>query len=68
VLSALVTPAPCDQAAGRLQRALIARLAPELTRFPLNPPTLGDRLRRLPRRLARRLAAAAGRARAGSDQ
>jgi hypothetical protein len=54
VLSALVTPEPADQAAGRLQQALIARLAPALARFPLNPPTLVQRLRRLKRRLRAR--------------
>jgi hypothetical protein len=54
VLSALVTPGPAEQAAGRLQHALIARLEPRLARFPLNPPTLGERLRRIPRALRRR--------------
>ena len=58
VLSALVTPEPADQAAGRLQRAVIARLAPALARFPLNPPTLVQRLHRLKVRVRARVAAA----------
>ena len=63
VLSALVTPDFPDQVAGRLQHALIARLAPELAGFPLNPPTLAERLRRFPRGLRRRVRRLAGAAR-----
>jgi len=65
VLAALVTPAPEDQLAGRLQHALIGRLAPELARFPLNPVSLPEKLRKLRRRVqgrvVRRLASAVGR-------
>ena len=63
VYAALVTPEAPDQLAGRLQHALIDRLAPELARFPLNPPTFGERLRRIPRGIRRRLRAVAGAAR-----
>jgi hypothetical protein len=56
VLAALVTPEPAEQAEGRLQQAVIARLAPALAGFPLNPPTFVQRLRRLKRRLRARVA------------
>lgn len=55
IYSALLTLDPEDQAAGRLQKALIARFAPELTHFPINPLTLGDRLRRVRNRIRSRL-------------
>ncbi|WP_297975815.1 7-cyano-7-deazaguanine synthase [uncultured Amaricoccus sp.] len=61
VYSALVTPEPAEQADGRLQKAMIARLEPRLARFPVNPPTLGARLWRMRRSLARHLGPVLGR-------
>lgn len=61
IYSALVTPEPAEQADGRLQKALIARLEPRLARFPINPPTLGARLWRVRQGLARRLRPVLGR-------
>jgi hypothetical protein len=55
VYSALVTPGFPDQLAGLVQRAVIDQLAPGLAGFPLNPPTLAARLRRIRRRIGRRL-------------
>lgn len=60
VYSALVTPGPADQRAGRLQRDAIACLAPELLAFPLNPKPLRHRLGLLRRRLLGRLRALGG--------
>jgi hypothetical protein len=55
VLAALITPSPEDQLAGRLQHELIARLAPELARFPINPVSLPEKLRKLRRRMQNRV-------------
>jgi hypothetical protein len=39
-----------------MQRELVTELRPDLMRFPFNPPSLGDRIPRLPRGFQRRLA------------
>ena len=49
ILSGLITPNPVDQEDGRLQRAVIEKLAPRLLDFPVNPPGLKQHLRRLVR-------------------
>jgi hypothetical protein len=46
IFAALITPSPEEQVAGRLQRELIARLAPGLAGLPVNPVPVGRRLRR----------------------
>ena len=55
IQSAFITPDLEERLSGRMQRELVTELVPELMRFPFNPPTLGDRVRRLPRGLRRRL-------------
>jgi hypothetical protein len=47
ILSALITPGEADRLDGRLQRDVIRRLEPGLLRFPVNPPSLGERATRL---------------------
>lgn len=49
IYSALITPSPADQRAGRLQREVIGLLAPELLDFPFNPRSLRHRARDLRR-------------------
>ena len=44
ILSGMITPQPVDQRSGRLQRAVIEKLAPRLLDFPINPPDLKQRL------------------------
>jgi hypothetical protein len=59
IFSALITPCEEDRESKRLQRETIERLAPGLTKFPINPVTLRDRatnlLRRGKRGIKRRL-------------
>jgi hypothetical protein len=45
ILSGMITPDPEDQRDGRLQRAVIELLEPRLLDFPVNPPSLEERLR-----------------------
>jgi hypothetical protein len=56
IQSAFVTPGLEERLSGRMQRELVTELRPDLMRFPFNPPSLGDRIRRLPRGFQRRLA------------
>lgn len=51
IYSAMLTPTASDQQAGRLQRDVIARLAPELAAFPVNPRTWRCHVKLLRRRL-----------------
>jgi hypothetical protein len=60
VYSALITPDAAAQREGRLQRDAIARLAPGLLAFPLNPKSLRHHAGALRRRLVARLRAALG--------
>ncbi len=55
IQAAFVTPGLEERLSGRMQREIVAELVPELMRFPLNPLSLGDRIRRIPRGLGRRL-------------
>ena len=43
-MRALVTPAPDERKCGKLQRQAIARMAPELLRFPFNPVSIGEKI------------------------
>jgi hypothetical protein len=57
--SALLTPSSADQRAGRLQKEVVALLAPALLDFPLNPAPLRQRLVLARRRLLTTLKARA---------
>lgn len=60
ILSGMITPDAADQGDGRLQRAVIERLEPRLLDFPINPPSLEQRLRWLRGRWRRRSLRLAG--------
>jgi len=46
VFSALMTPDKQDRASGRLQREVIARLEPRLLKFPINPVSTEEKMKR----------------------
>ncbi len=60
ILSGMITPDPADQQSGRLQRAVIEALEPRLLDYPVNPPSLEQRLRWLRGRWRRRARRVAG--------